>query len=92
MPVAIKVGYPYHVPASRKSRPIQAGAEKVVVKIPYRRPSRASIVKQVIRMAVPIKVSHSHHAPGRLLRYTQVINVFFTVERCGIRDIATGIV
>ena len=25
MAVAIKVGYPYHAPASRKSRPIQAG-------------------------------------------------------------------
>ena len=41
MAVAIKVGYPYHAPASRKSRPKQAGAEKVVVKIPYRRLSRA---------------------------------------------------
>ena len=41
MAIAIKVGYPYHAPASRKSRPIQAGAENVVVKIPYRRLSRA---------------------------------------------------
>src|SRR6476620_3156366 len=64
MAIAIKVGYPYHAPASRKSRPRQAGAENVVVKIPYRRLSRASIVKQVIRMAVLIKVSHAHHAPG----------------------------
>ena len=43
-------------------------------------------------MAVPIKVSHTHHAPASVLRYTQVINVFFTVERCSIRNIATGIV
>ena len=64
MAVAIKVGYPYHAPASRKSRPIQAGAENVVVKIPYRRLSRASIVKEIIRMAVAIKVSHTHHAPA----------------------------
>src|SRR5947207_12049536 len=35
--VAIKIGYPYHAPARRKSRPIQAGAENVVVKIPNRR-------------------------------------------------------
>jgi hypothetical protein len=41
MAVAIKVGYPYHAPARRKSGPIQAGAENVVVKIPYRRLSRA---------------------------------------------------
>ena len=64
MAVAIKVRYFYHAPASRKGRPKQAGAENVVVKIPYRRLSRASIVKQVIRMAVPIKVSHARHAPG----------------------------
>ena len=41
MAVAIKVGYPYHAPASRKSWPKQAGDETVVVKIPYRRLSRA---------------------------------------------------
>ena len=41
MAVAIKVGYPYNAPASRKSRPRQAGAENVVVKIPYPRLSRA---------------------------------------------------
>ena len=63
MAVAIKVGYPYHAPASRKSRPIQAGAENVVVKIPYRRLSRASVVQEVIWMAVAIKVGHPHHAP-----------------------------
>ena len=41
MAIAIKIGYPYHAPASRKSRPRQAGAYNVVVKIPYRRLSRA---------------------------------------------------
>ena len=41
MAVAIKVRHPYHAPASRKSGPIQTGAENVVVKIPYRRLSRA---------------------------------------------------
>ncbi len=64
MAVAIKVCYPYHAPASRKDRPKQAGAENVVVKIPYRRLSRASIVKQVIRMAVAIKVRYFYHGPA----------------------------
>ena len=39
--VAIKVGYPYHAPASRKSGAVQTGAYNIVVKIPYRRLSRA---------------------------------------------------
>ena len=64
MAVAIKVRYFYHAPASRKGRPKHAGAENVVVKIPYRRLSRASIVKQVIRLAVAIKVRHAHNGPA----------------------------
>src|SRR5207237_9577154 len=39
--VAIKVRYPYHAPADRKSGAVQTGAENVVVKIPYRRLSCA---------------------------------------------------
>ena len=60
MAVAIKVRYFYHAPASRKSVAQHPPELNVVVKIPYRRLSRASIIKQVIRMAVAIKVRYSN--------------------------------
>ena len=41
MTVAIKISQTHDGPADRKSGAIQAGAENVVVKIPYRRLSRA---------------------------------------------------
>jgi len=36
----------------------------VIIEIPYPRLSRASIVKQVIRLAVAIKVRHAHDGPA----------------------------
>ena len=41
----------------------QARASDVIIEIPYRRLSRASIVKQVIRLAVAIKVRYAHDGP-----------------------------
>ena len=41
MAVAIKVGYFYHAPASRKSRPIQAGLRTLLLRYHNRRLSRA---------------------------------------------------
>ena len=49
--------------AGRKSGTIQARASEVIIEIPYRRLSRASIVKQVIRLAVAIKVRYAHDGP-----------------------------
>src|SRR2546430_7617971 len=50
--------------AGRKSGTKQARASDVIIEIPYRRLSRASIVKQVIRLAVAIKVRHAHDGPA----------------------------
>src|SRR5438552_678802 len=50
--------------AGRKSGTKQARASDVVIEIPYRRLSRASIVKEVIWMAVAIKVRYPYHAPA----------------------------
>src|SRR6476660_8444228 len=50
--------------AGRKTGTKQARALDVIIEIPYHRLSRASIVKQVIRLAVAIKVRHAHDGPA----------------------------
>src|SRR5436190_909767 len=50
--------------AGRKSGTKQARASDVIIKIPYHRLSRASIVKQVIRLAVTTKVRHADDGPA----------------------------
>src|ERR1700693_1309003 len=49
-----------HAPARRKSWAVGSGDEDVVVQIPDRCLTAAGIVKQIVRMAVPIKIRYSH--------------------------------
>src|SRR6266850_6309519 len=54
----------HNASAGRKTGTKQARASDVIVEVPYHRLSRASIVKQVIRMAVAIKARHAHDGPA----------------------------
>src|SRR6266850_29636 len=54
----------HNASAGRKTGTKQARASDVIIKIPYHRLSRASIKKEVIRMAVAIKVGHAHDGPA----------------------------
>src|SRR5436305_493644 len=57
MAVAVKISHAHCTIAGRKSRTVPGTDANVVVEIPYRRLPRGGIVKQVIWMAVVVKVS-----------------------------------
>jgi hypothetical protein len=55
---------PDQAPASRKSRAKRAAHENVVIQIPDRCLTRASIVKEIVRLPVAIKVGSSYQRPA----------------------------
>ena len=57
MTIAIKIRHTGHSPAGWKRRTGRGSDANVVVKIPYRRVSRAGVVEKIIRLPVFVEVS-----------------------------------
>ncbi len=55
---------PEQAPAGRKSRAKCGAYENLVIQIPDRCLTRASIVKEIVRLPVAIKVGSSYHRPA----------------------------
>ena len=62
MAVAIEIRHTSQAPAGRKSWAIRRADINIVVQIPDRRLMRAGILKDVVRMAVAVKVEY--RSPG----------------------------
>src|SRR5205823_1276800 len=52
------------IPRTRKNWPVAAADVNVVVQIPYRCLTRTEILKHIVRVAVAVKVAHTHPIPA----------------------------
>src|SRR5436190_6724516 len=60
LPILLDVSRPEQAPARRNSRAVRGADEDVVVQIPDRCLTAAGTVKQIVRMAVAVKVGCCH--------------------------------
>src|SRR6266480_7201731 len=64
MAILIEICYTYQAPARRRSWAVAPSNINVVVQIPYRGLTRAGLVKDVVRVAVTVKVGCAHQFPA----------------------------